>query len=283
MIRMADRPVMPSNPCEKLPGSNRIVVSEPDPSANPARRQEWPKCVSCMAILLRQAGAEFGGLRLRMLMAAMLAAWGMSLVAVNAQAQPLDCPPNCDRIPDSAWIAPTSIPLYDAYRWPGLAALAVTATAPRFRFEEACNRPPVLGDARAFAVAAKAAAGSPDGQWHLQAQVMHWRGDTWQAGQTAMSVFDAGVAALRSCQMTSPLTSPSLTTREPDRLAAVISAPGPSVIHEYLVVDKRNSTITELALWSMSQPAVGWPVVADAGVLDAMTMPLCAAYIGSCQ
>jgi hypothetical protein len=218
-----------------------------------------------------------------MLLAALLAAGWMSVGAVTAQAQPLDCPPNCDRIPDSAWLVPTSIPLYDAYRWPGLAGLAVTATAPRFRFEEVCNTPPVLADARAFAVAARAAATSPDGQWHLQAQIMHWRGDTWQAGQTATSVFDAGIAALRNCQQTSPLTSPSLTTREPNRVAAVISAPGPSVIHEYLLVDARNSTISELAMWAMSPPAVRWAAVADARVLDAMAGPLCGAYIASCH
>src|SRR6476646_632530 len=40
---MASRPVTPSKPCEKLPGSKRIF--EP---FNSTSTQEWPKCVSRM-------------------------------------------------------------------------------------------------------------------------------------------------------------------------------------------------------------------------------------------
>ena len=103
---------------------------------------------------------------------------------VSAWSVPGDCPPFCDRIPDSAWIAPTSIPLYSAYRWPGLAGLAVTAPAPRFKFEDICASPPVADDARSYAVAARAVVPKPDGQWQLQVQVMHWRGETWRGAQT---------------------------------------------------------------------------------------------------
>ena len=86
-----------------------------------------------------------------MMLAAVLAACGLAMAAgpvVPAYALPRDCPPNCDRIPDSAWIDSTTIPLYSAYRWPGLAGVAVTATNPRFRFEEAWRTPPVPDDAR---------------------------------------------------------------------------------------------------------------------------------------
>ena len=72
---------------------------------------------------------------------------------------------------------------------------------------------------------------------------------------------------------------PSVTVDEPNRLAAVIS--GPVIMHTYLVVRPENSTISELTLWS-SEPQVAWPVISDAQVLDAMTSPVCAAYIGSC-
>ena len=48
--KMAESPVTPSNPWEKVPGSNSTVVSE-SPSRKLASRQEWPKCVSCMAPL----------------------------------------------------------------------------------------------------------------------------------------------------------------------------------------------------------------------------------------
>ena len=78
---------------------------------------------------------------------------------------------------------------------------------------------------------------------------MHWRGETWRGGQLASAVFDKAVAALRGCQLTSPLTSPSLTTDAPDRMAAVVSGvlPGQPVLHEYLLVNPCNSTVVEVA------------------------------------
>lgn len=220
-----------------------------------------------------------------MLVAAVLASCGLALVtSAAATADPMDCPPNCDRIPRSAWIAPTSIPLYDVYRWAELSTLSVTAVTPRFRFEETCVTPPMApDDPRTWAVAARTSVTSPDGQWHLQAQVMHWRGETWQGGQLATAVFDDAVTALRACQRTAPSASPSTTTLEPMRLAAVLSASDRSVLHQYLAAEPRNSTVTELALWSTAQPSVLWRPVPDAFVLDALTAPLCTAYIGSCR
>ncbi len=53
MIRIADKPVMPSKPCENVPGSNKTVVSEPESLVKLASRHEWPKCVNCMPILWR--------------------------------------------------------------------------------------------------------------------------------------------------------------------------------------------------------------------------------------
>ena len=226
---------------------------------------------------------------MRMMLASIVAAWGLVVApgAVGpAYARPVNCPPNCDLIPNSAWIDPTALPLYSTYRWPGLAGVAVTATNPRFRFEEACASPPVPpDDPRGFAVAARAMVPQPEGQWQLQVQVMHWRGETWRGGQLAAAVFDKAVAALRSCQSTSPLTSPSLTTDAPNRMAAVVSGvlPGQAVLHEYLLVNPYNSTVVEVALWATTPPRVDWPAVADAQVLDAMAAPLCTAYIDSCR
>lgn len=225
---------------------------------------------------------------MRLILATLLAACGVILApaAVGpAHARPMDCPPNCDRIPDSAWIDPAELPLYSTYRWPRLAGLAVTATNPRFRFEEACATPPVPDDPRAFVVGARAVVPQPDGQWQLQVQVMHWRGETWRGGQLAADVFDEAVAALRGCQLTSPLSSPSLTTDTPSRVAAVVSGvlPGQQVLHQYLVVNPLNSTVVEVALWATAPPEVDWPAVDDAQILDAMDSPLCTAYIGSCR
>jgi hypothetical protein len=225
---------------------------------------------------------------MRLMLAVFLTACGLTVAsgAVGpAYAVPTDCPPNCDRIPTSAWIDSTALPLQSTYRWPGLAGVAVTATNPRFRFEEACATPAVPDDPRSYAVAARATVPQPEGQWQLQVQVIHWRGETWRGGQLASDVFDGAVAALRGCQLTSPLTSPSLTTDAPGRMAAVISGvlPGQSVLHQYLLVNPFNSTVVELAMWATTPPRVDWPSVADAQILDAMDSPLCTAYIDSCR
>ncbi|HUO37025.1 MAG TPA: ATPase [Mycobacterium sp.] len=216
--------------------------------------------------------------------AVIVAALGV-LVPVPAPASPDTCPPNCNRIPATAWIDPTAIPLFSTYRWPNLAAVSVTAMRPRFRFEEWCATPPVAGDPRDYAVAAKALVSNPPGQWQLQAQVLHWRGDTWRGGQEADAVLQAAAVALRSCQATAPGTSPSLTTQESGRLAAVISVAGPTqtVVHEYLVSHPQSSTVVELTMWANSPPAVPWPSAQDGLLLDALIAPLCVAYIDSCQ
>jgi hypothetical protein len=203
--------------------------------------------------------------------------------AVAAHADPESCPPMCDRIPDTAWISPSDVPLSSTYRWPSLAAAAVPitgTTTPRFRFEEVCATPVVGQDTRNSAVTSRAIVGNPQGQWQLQAQILHWRGDTARGGQNASSVFNGAAAALRGCQLGAPAESPSVTTDEPTRLAAVIS--GPVLVHTYLVAHPQNSTISELTLWSSGTPQVPWPITLDAQVLDAMTGPVCAAYIGSC-
>jgi hypothetical protein len=223
-----------------------------------------------------------------MVLAAVVAAWGLVIApgaVVPAYALPVNCPPNCDRIPNSAWIDPKAIPLFSTYGWPGLAGVAVTATNPRFRFEDACASPPVPDDPRGYVVAARATVPQPEGQWQLQVQVMHWRGETWRGGQLAAAVFDKAVAALRGCQLTSPLTSPSLTTDAPNEMAAVVSGvlPGQAVLHEYLLVNPYNSTVVEVAMWASTPPRVDWPAVPDPQVLDAMAAPLCTAYIDSCR
>jgi hypothetical protein len=221
---------------------------------------------------------------MRVMLAVLLAVCGLVVVG-PAHAVPMDCPPNCDRIPNSAWIDPTALPLFSTYRWPGLAGIAVTATNPRLKVEEVCASPSAPDDPRSYAVASRATVAQPDGQWQLQVQVIHWRGETWRGGQLAIDVFDKAVAAVRRCQQTSPLTSPSVTTATTDRMAAVVSGilPGQSVLHEYLLVNPFNSTIVEVAMWATTPPGADWPAIADTQVFDAMGAPLCTAYIDSCR
>ena len=223
---------------------------------------------------------------MRVVLAAMLIAGGLVVGCMSSGAAHADqetCPPVCDRIPDTAWIPSSAIPMNSTYRWPALAGVAVpmTGTAtPRFRFEEVCATPVFPQDTRNSAVAGRAIVVNPQGQWQLQAQVLHWRGDTARGGQNASSVFGIAAAALRGCQLGAAIESPSVTVDEPNRLAAVIS--GPVIVRTYLVAHPENSTISELTLWSSEPPQVPWPVISDAQVLDAMTSPVCAAYIGSC-
>jgi hypothetical protein len=200
-----------------------------------------------------------------------------------SHAVPGFCPPICDGIPDAAWVAPTSIPLYPVYRWPRLAGLAVTAPTPRFAFESLCDSAPVRADPRTYAVAATAAVVNPDGQWQLQAQVIHWRGDAATGGQIAISTVDQARSLLRSCQVTTPQASASLTTNDPAAVAAVISVAGRRVMHQYLLAHPQSSTVVELALWSTVPPLTPWPGPPDAVVLEALRAPLCSAYLGSCR
>ena len=223
---------------------------------------------------------------MRLLLAVALATCGLAFAPSTgwpARAVPGECPPICDAIPDSAWIATTSIPLYPVYRWPGLAGLSVTAPSPRFGFEALCGSPPVADDPRAYAVAARSVVLQPQDQWNLLVQVVHWRGGTATGGPTALSTLETARSRLHDCQSTSATASPSISTNEPQRVGAVISDAGHQVMHEYLLADPDSSTIVELALWSSLPPQVDWPAVADTQVFDAMAAPLCSAYIRSCR
>jgi hypothetical protein len=217
---------------------------------------------------------------MRIALTAVLAAGCLALAPPVAADPASTCPPVCNSIPETAWVSPSAIPLDSVYDWPQLAGLSVTSRAPRFRFEELCATPATPADARSYAIAERSVVSNPAGQWQLQAQVVHWRGETWRGGQLAQDVFTAAVSALRACQATNAESSPSLVVDEPDRMAAVIS--GPVILHQYLVADPVNSTITELALWSDAPPQDPWPMITDTAVLDALAAPLCTAYIGSC-
>ena len=224
---------------------------------------------------------------MRLVLAAMLIAGGLAVTGVPtsgiAVAEPETCPPTCDQIPDTAWISPAAIPLNSTYHWPSLAgsdAPMTGTTTPRFRFEEVCATPASPQDTRNSAVAGRTTVTNPVGQWQLRAQVLHWRGDTARGGQNASSVFAIAAAALRGCQLGVAAESPSITVDEPNQLAAVVA--GPVIMHTYLVAHPENSTISELTLWAADPVQQPWPIISDTQVLDAMSSPVCAAYLGSC-
>ncbi|VEG57869.1 metallo-beta-lactamase superfamily protein,putative [Mycolicibacterium aurum] len=220
----------------------------------------------------------------RMLFALAMAVHGLVVGPAAAHAVPGFCPPACDAIPDSAWIETGSIPLFPVYRWPGLDGVAATAKAPRFEFESWCASPGREEDPRDYAVAARAEVRNPPGQWNLSAQVLHWRGDTVTGGRDALETLEWARMALASCYLTAPAVSPSITTGDSLSLATVISDAGRRVMHAYLLADPASSSLVELALWTTLPSAVEWRgVPPDAEVLDAMALPLCAAYLGSCR
>jgi serine/threonine protein kinase len=203
-----------------------------------------------------------------------------------------NCPPACTKIPDSAWIAPSAIPLYNDYSWAPLAPLSEPVSNPRFEADELCAAgPPAADDERADALAARIMLPNPSGQWQLQVQILHWRGDPWIAGQRASAVMDSATALLRGkCSFNAPEVSVSRIAEQHvpghpgQSLAAMITQIGttPMVVHEYLVSDLRNSTVVEVALWSTSPPVVEWPTINDDQLLADMVAPLCTAYVNSC-
>jgi hypothetical protein len=224
---------------------------------------------------------------MRLVLAATLIVGGLSVACVSssgfAVADPETCPPVCDKIPDTAWISSSAIPLNATYHWPSPAESAVATTGgatPRFRFEEVCATPVFPQDTRNSAVASRVVVDKPQGQWQLRAEVVHWRGDTARGGQSAISVFDIAAATLRGCQLGASGESPSVTVAEPSRLSAVVS--GPVIMHTYLVAHAENGTISELTLWASDPVQLPWPIISDAQVLDAMASSMCAAYLGSC-
>jgi hypothetical protein len=72
-----------------------------------------------------------------------------------------------------------------------------------------CATPAFPQDTRNSAVASRATVTNAQGQWQLQAQILHWRGDTALGGQNASSVFAIAAAALRGCQLGVPVESPT--------------------------------------------------------------------------
>jgi hypothetical protein len=202
-----------------------------------------------------------------------------------------NCPPACTQIPDSAWIAPRAIPLYNDYSWPPLGPLSEPVSSPRFEAEELCAAPPVADDERRGALASRIILPNPPGQWQLQVQILHWRGDPWIAGQRASAVMDSATSLLRNnCLFTVPGVSVSRIGEQNvpghpgQSLTAVITATGtqPAIAHEYLVSDLRNSTVVELAMSSTSPPAVDWPTINDDQLLADLVAPLCTAFVNSC-
>src|SRR6476659_7759332 len=142
------------------------------------------------AYIVARKAVPGGSRDVRLLLAVAVATCGLAIAPSAgwpARAVPGECPPICDAIPDSAWIAPTSIPMYPVYRWPGLAGLAVTATSARFGFEALAGSPQVAHEARTYAVAARSVVLHQVGQWNLRVHFFHYPATTATGGPTALT------------------------------------------------------------------------------------------------
>lgn len=201
-----------------------------------------------------------------------------------------NCPPACTKIPDSAWISPSQIPLYDQYSWPSLAPLTEAVSDPRLTTDEMCAGPPMADDIRPGMLASRIMLPNPPGQWQLQVQILHWRGDPWIAGQRASAVMDSAASLLRRCSSAihgvsvSRIAEQNVPGHPGQSLTAVITVNGstPEIAYEYLVSDLRSSTVVEITMWSTSPSAVEWSPVQDDQLLADMVAPLCTAYVNSC-
>ena len=263
---------------------------------NVASRQEWPKCVNCMrSIVRRDATLSVSWPRRGWSVTRMLAAVGVAAMAAAfsllgqpiAHADPDTCPPNCDRIPATAWIDPAAIPLAAKYHWPDLAGIAVprctTAVPLRGGVRDARGCPttrglmrwrprppspirPASGSCR-FRCCTGAASRGTAGSSPTRSSAL---GDRPRCGRV---------------RCTAPQASPSLTTDEPGRLAAVLSVAGdaPTVLHQYLVAHPQSGTVVELAMWASSPPAEDWPVVLDYPAARRAGGAAVRAYIASCR
>ena len=122
---------------------------------------------------------------MRMMLAAVLATCGLAIAPRSRRlVGPRGLPAVLRPDPGFGLDRPDVHPLYSTYRWPGLAGFAVTAPT-RASSSRRLRTHPLPTTPVAYAVAARAVVPKPDGQWQLQVQVMHWRGETWRGGRHA--------------------------------------------------------------------------------------------------
>ncbi len=111
------------------------------------------------------------------------------------------------------------------------------------------------GDPRVYAVAG-ARHGAPAGRPVAAAGPGHAlaRGHRHRRAWTRGRCSRWAASPCRGASSRRPATSPSITTDEPDRLAAVVSDDASRVMHNYLLADPASSTLVELA--TVDHPAV---------------------------
>ena len=226
---------------------------------------------------------------MRLMLAAILAACGLAVAPSMigpAQAVPTDCPPNCDRIPNSAWI--------DADRHSAVFDLPLARPGRSLRHGEQPALP-IRGGLRH-------AAGP-----RRSAPVRGRRARRRRAAGRAVAAAGTGIALAWGDLARRPARGGGVRqgSRLPARLSADFSADFALAHHRQPQPDGRRHqrgasrsagparipdcstrATAPSSRWRCgrrSPPRVEWPPVPDAEVLDALAAPLCRAYIDSCR
>lgn len=192
-------------------------------------------------------------------------------------------------VPAAAWISANRLPLDDSEHWPDLAGIAEAPGDNAFQAETLCRvGAPDKRLVDAVGVdAARARVDKGHDEWSVQQQIVHYPGDPWRMGQTADQLFTSLQNTVANCGSTAPGARVTVTTPRShcpsiqrggcSELAAAIALPSTQTsAHVYLATV--GSSVTELAVWSTSSPAVGWSAPDDADVFSAMNPQLCTVW-----
>jgi len=224
---------------------------------------------------------------MRLVLATMLIASGLAVTCVSsgtAHADQDTCPPVCDRIPDTAWISPAGIPLnFDvplavagrasgADHWHDDASVPVRGGVCDSRVP--ARHPQLLRSPAERPSATPQASGSCRPKSCTGAETPH------TAARTRRRCSTTAAAALRGCQLGAAAESPSVTTRRAQSTGRGDQRTGDHPHLSCRTPGKQHDQRTDAVVRGASAAALADN--SDAQVLDAMTSPVCAAYIGSC-
>lgn len=192
-------------------------------------------------------------------------------------------------IPSAAWIAPSAIPLYAAYRWPAPASVAKAVKSPELSAVQDCQL--TLGGADRAELAAFPAAqadlsptsGGSGGQddWAAQETILATNDTTAGDIQGIYSLYTHLVADLGKCSSTASGAKVSVAVSQGPEYAATITVPSSTgstlTWHEYLAAP--YGYLVELSVYvapySGDRPSAAWDGASAGTVLSALQSAPC--------
>ncbi|MEW1910883.1 hypothetical protein AB0442_20915 [Kitasatospora sp. NPDC085895] len=193
--------------------------------------------------------------------------------------------PAVNGVPSSAWMKGNDLPLNSAYHWPAQAgkAKAVKNGEP-FAFETLCDsaRSSDLAGLGTGADGAQSLLSGGTDEWQVQQTVVHFKGTSSGAVQSAGALLRALTAEVKACAPDGATPSVKVTAEDPAYLAATITlkqGSGGITVHEYLTTT--STTVAELTVYGpygTKKPKAAWTVKDDTAVLRLLGAPLCDAF-----